>query len=57
MVDFGGAGFEDEGPEGGDGGGDLGAFGVGGLGEGVLLLDFGMVSCFVLLDGIVALKR
>jgi hypothetical protein len=41
LVDFGWAGLEDDGPEVGDGGDDLGAFGVGGGGEGVLLLDFG----------------
>jgi hypothetical protein len=40
LVDFGGAGFEDEGPEVGDLGGDCGAFRVGGFGEGVLLLDW-----------------
>jgi hypothetical protein len=41
LVDFWGAGLEDDGPEVGDGGGDFGALGVGGFGEGVLLLDFG----------------
>lgn len=48
LVDFGRAGLEDDGPEVGDGGDDLGAFGVGGGGEGVLLLDFRsvmLVSC------------
>jgi hypothetical protein len=39
LVDFWGAGLEDDGPEVGDGGGDFGALGVGGFGEGVLLLD------------------
>jgi len=52
LVDFRGAGFEDDGPEVGDGGSDLGALGVGGFGEGVLLLDLrGSVS------GIVAKER
>jgi hypothetical protein len=41
LVDFWGAGLEDDGPEVGDGGGDFGALDVGGFGEGVLLLDFG----------------
>ena len=57
LVDFWGAGFEDEGPEVGDGGEDLGALCVGGFGEGVLLLDLGIVSCIVLLDGRVVLER
>ena len=39
LVDFWRAGLEDDGPEVGDGGSDFGAFGVGGFGEGVLLLD------------------
>ena len=46
LVDFWGAGFEDEGPEVGDGGEDLGALCVGGFGEGVLLLDLGELLGF-----------